>query len=177
MHDTHNEPYASGGDTLALSSQPGTALLPWHSSPRLAFEQLSFATTEGALALAEAPLAPPAQRVVLIAESDPVLARALQDELGALSGWQTLLVSDGPRAGDLIAQTRPRVVLLDIELTGVDVYSQLRAHPASRDTHIIFLTSATSYDLYQLGVREGVLLRKPYDPRDLAGIVRVLLDA
>jgi CheY-like chemotaxis protein len=177
MHDTYDELHASGSAITAQSSHPGAALLPWHSSPRLAFEQLSFATTEGALALAEEPLAPQAQRVVLIAESDPALARALQDELRALPGWQAVIASDGPRACDLIAQTRPRVVLLDIELTGVDVYSQLRAHPASRDTHIIFVTSATSYDLHQLGVREGVLLRKPYDPRDLAGIVRALLDA
>jgi DNA-binding response OmpR family regulator len=72
---------------------------------------------------------------------------------------------------------RPRIVLLDVELTGVDFYTQLRAQPGSHETHIIFVTSATSYNLHQLGAHEGILLRKPYDPRDLAGIVHALLDA
>jgi len=174
MRETHDDLPA---DENARSAQTGVALLPWHSSPRLAFEQLSFATTAGALALAEEPLAPPAQQVIVIAESDPVMASALQDELRDFVGWQTLVVSDGQAARNVIAQMRPRIVLLDIELTGVDFYSQLRAQPASHETHIIFVTSATSYNLHQLGAHEGLLLRKPYDPRDLAGIVRALLDA
>ncbi|HEY7021010.1 MAG TPA: response regulator [Ktedonobacterales bacterium] len=174
MRETHDDLNANES---ALTAQTGVALLPWHSSPRLAFEQLSFTTTDGALALAEEPLAPPAQQVIMIAESDPAMASALQDELRALVGWNTLVVSDGQAARNIIAQMRPRIVLLDIELTGVDFYAQLRGQPASHETHIIFVTSATSYNLYQFGAHEGILLRKPYDPCDLAGIVRALLDA
>jgi CheY-like chemotaxis protein len=174
MRETHDDFPVNEN---ALTAQTGVALLPWHSSPRLAFEQLSFATTDGALALAEEPLAPAAQPVIVIAESDPAMASALQDELRALVGWQSLLVSDGQAARSIIAQIRPCIVLLDIELTGVDFYTLVRAQPASHKTHIIFVTSATSYNLHQLGAHEGILLRKPYDPRDLAGIVRALLDA
>jgi CheY-like chemotaxis protein len=174
MRETHDDLPVNES---ALTAQTGVALLPWHSSPRLAFEQLSFTTTNGALALAEEALAPPAQPVIVIAESDPAMASALQDELCAIVGWQTLVVSNGQSARNIIAQMRPRIVLLDIELTGVDFYAQVRAQPASHETHIIFVTSATSYNLRQLGAHEGILLRKPYDPRDLAGIVRALLDA
>jgi PleD family two-component response regulator len=174
MRETHDD---FPVNESALTAQTGVALLPWHSSPRLAFEQLSFTTTDGALALAEEPLALPAQQVIVIAESDPAMASALQDELRALVGWQTLVLSDGQAARTIIAQVRPRIVLLDIELTGVDFYAQLRAQPASQESHIIFVTSATSYNLHQLGAHEGILLRKPYDPCDLAGIVRALLDA
>jgi PleD family two-component response regulator len=174
MRETHDDLPVN---ERALTAQTGVALLPWHSSPRLAFEQLSFTTTDGALALAEEPLAPPAQQVIVIAESEPAMASALQEELQTLVGWQTLMLSDGQAARTIIAQMRPRMVLLDIELTGVDLYAQLRAQPASHETHIIFVTSATSYNLHQLGAHEGVLLRKPYDPRDLVGIVRALLDA
>jgi CheY-like chemotaxis protein len=174
MRETHDDLPLNES---ALAVRTGVALLPWHSSPRITFEQLSFTTTDGALALAEEPLAPPAQPVIVIAESDPPMASALQDELRALVGWQTLVVSDGQAARTIIAQMRPRIVLLDIELTGVDFYAQLRALPASHETHIIFVTAATSYNLHQLGAHEGVLLRKPYDPRDLASIVRALLDA
>ena len=174
MRETHDEFPANEN---ALAAQTGVALLPWHSSPRLAFEQLSFATTNGALALAEEPLALPAQPVIVIAESDSVMATALQDELRNVVGWQALVVSDAQAARNVIAQMRSRILLLDIELTGVDFYTQLRAQPASHETHIIFVTSATSYNLHQLGAHDGLLLRKPYDPRDLASIVRALLDA
>jgi PleD family two-component response regulator len=174
MRETHDDLPVNES---ALTVQTGVALLPWHSSPRLAFEQLSFATTDGALALAEEPLAQPAQQVVVIAESEPAMASAVQEELQTLVGWQTLVASDGQAARTIIAQMRPRVVLLDIELTGVDFYTQVRAQPANHETYIIFVTSATSYNLHQLGAHEGILLRKPYDPRDLAGIVRALLDA
>ena len=174
MRETHEH---SATHESALTPETNVALLPWHSSPRLAFEQLSFTTTDGALALAEEPRALPAQPIIVIAESDPVMATALQDELRSLRGWQTLVVSDGQAARNVIAQMRPRIILLDIELTGVDLYTQLRAQPASQETHVIFVTSATSYDLHQLGAHEGILLRKPYDACDLAGIVRALLDA
>ncbi|HEX3270789.1 MAG TPA: response regulator [Ktedonobacterales bacterium] len=174
MRETHDD---LNVNESALTAQTGVALLPWHSSPRLAFEQLSFTTTDGALALAEETLAPPAQQIIVIAESDPAMANALQDELRNIAGWQALVVNDAQAARSAIAQARPRVVLLDIELTGVDFYAQVRAQPAGHETHIIFVTSATSYNLHQLGAHEGILLRKPYDPRDLAGIVRALLDA
>lgn len=174
MRETHEN---SATHESALTPEANVALLPWHSSPRLAFEQLSFATTDGALALAEEPQVQQAQQVIVIAESDPVMASALEEELRDFLGWRIVVVSDGQAARNVIAQMRPRIVLLDIELTGVDFYAQLHAQPANHGTHIIFVTSATSYDLHQLGAHEGVLLRKPYDVRDLAGIVRALLDA
>jgi CheY-like chemotaxis protein len=174
MRETHDDPHA---DERALTIQTSGALLSWHSTPRIAFEQLSFATTDGALALAEEPLAAPAQAFIVIAESDPVMACALQDELRDLAGWQTLVAPDEQTARTVITRTQPRLILLDIELTGVDFYAQLRARSLNLDTHIIYVTSATSYHLHQLGAQEGVLLRKPYDPRDLAGIIRALLDA
>jgi PleD family two-component response regulator len=174
MRETHNN---FAAHESALTTETNVALLPWHSSPRLAFEQLSFTTTDGALALAEEPSVQQAQQVVVIAESDPVMASALADALRDYLGWRILVVSDGQAARNSIAQMRPRIVLLDIELTGVDFYAQLRAQPASHGTHVIFVSSATSYDLHQLGAHEGILLRKPYDVSDLAGIVRALFDA
>jgi CheY-like chemotaxis protein len=169
MRETHGDPHA---DESGLMTQTSGALLPWHSTPRIAFEQLSFATTDGSLALAA-----PVQAIIVIAESDPVMARALQDELRDLAGWQTLVAPDAQTARNIMTQTQPRLILLDIELTGVDFYAQLRARSLNLDTHIIYVTSATSYHLHQLGAHEGVLLRKPYDPRDLAGIIRALLEA
>lgn len=174
MHDTRDG--ALPLDDMP-QSQAGAVPLPWRSSSRLAVEQLSFATTDGALALAEESPAPQAQPVVLIAESDPALATAVRDELCAQMGRHVVIAGNGRHALDLIMRTRPRVVLLDVELSGVDLSAHLRMRLTASKAHVIFVTTATSHELYRLGVREGVLLRKPYDPHDLAGIIRTLLDA
>jgi CheY-like chemotaxis protein len=172
MRETHD-----GATALDDTSPMQAAPLPWRSSSRLAVEQLSFTTTDGALALAGEPFAPEAHAPVLVAESDPLLAIALREELYAQTSRHVFIATDGEQALDRITQTRPRVVLLDLELTGADVAIQLGTHPLRRDIHLIFVTAATSHDLFRLGVPDGLLLRKPYDPRDLAGIVCALLDA
>ena len=174
MRESHD-----GATTLDSSAQtaPGAAPLPWRSSSRLALEQLSFATTDGALALADELPTPQTEPSVLIAESDPALAAMVRDELRAQTKRDPLIACDSRDVLDLICQTRPQVVLLDPELTGMALPAQVRMQLAADGARLIFLTSATSHDLYQHGVREGLLLRKPYDPCDLAGIVRALLDA
>ena len=172
MRDTHD-----GATALDDTSPMQPAPLPWRSSSRLAVEQLAFTTTDGALALAGEPFAAAAQAPVLIAESDPLLAVALREALYAQTNRHVFIATDGEQALDRITQTRPRVVLLDLELTGADVAIQLGKHPLRRDIHLIFVTAATSHELFRLGVPDGLLLRKPYDPRELAGIVRALLDA
>jgi CheY-like chemotaxis protein len=174
MRESHD-----GATTLdpSAESTPGAAPLPWRSSSRLSLEQLSFATTDGALALADELTTPQTEPVVLIAESDPALAALVRDELRTQTEREALIACDSKDALDLICQTRPQVVLFDPELTGMALPAHVRAQLAADGARLIFLTSATSHDLYQHGVREGLLLRKPYDPRDLAGIVRALLDA
>ena len=40
---------------------------------------------------------------------------------------------------------------------------------------MLFLTAATSLDLYQRGIEAGVVLRKPFEMRDLVSLVRTLV--
>ena len=87
MRETHEN---SATHESALTPETNVALLPWHSSPRLAFEQLSFATTDGALALAEEPQLQQSQQVIVIAESDPVMASTLEEELRDFPDFRVL---------------------------------------------------------------------------------------
>jgi CheY-like chemotaxis protein len=176
----------------------GAFVLPWRSSPRHELGHAldpspSHTATNGALALLEAveepqtyPASPPhgARRSILLAEDDPRLARVVQSALeleGELDGearWSVTVASDGARALELAAASPPQVALLDIFLPsvdGVEVYQRLRADPATREARVIFVTAATSLDLYERGIRDGVLLRKPFDLRDLVSLVRALL--
>jgi hypothetical protein len=41
---------------------------------------------------------------------------------------------------------------------------------------VLFVTAGTSFDLARRGIEDGLLLRKPFDVRALAGLVRALLD-
>lgn len=120
------------------------------------------------------------QPYILIVEDDPCAAHAIRDTL-ALEGepdWKIQVAEDGERALALATAQSPKVVLLDIglpDLDGAEVYRRLRAHPKTWDTHVLFLTAATSLDLYQRGVDAGVVLRKPFEMHELVGLVRSLV--
>jgi DNA-binding response OmpR family regulator len=121
-----------------------------------------------------------AQRTILIVEDDPQAAGVIRESLAldGDTGWTVQTASGGLRALDLAGSTPPDVVLLDVrlpDLDGAEVYRRLRAGAQTRGARILFLTAGTSFDLYQRGIEDGVLLRKPFDVRDLVGIVRALL--
>lgn len=144
--------------------------------------------TAGALALLDppevetAPARKPeaARSTILIVEDDPRMASLIRAsiELEGEPEWTVQSASAGLRALELAGATPPDVVLLDVylpDLDGAEVYSRLRESPATRGTRVLFLSSCTPADLWQRGITDGVLLRKPFDVRELVGILRALL--
>lgn len=160
----------------------------WGSASRTTSTERQVAT-DGALALLEQPVheplseprRAPARGAVLIVEDDTRMARMLHESL-ALEGeprWEIQIAADGAHALELATATPPDVVLLDVLLPGLDgaeVYRRLRANKKTRTSRILFLSAGTSYDLQQRGIDDGVLLRKPFDVRELTGLVRALLE-
>ncbi|HEU5347534.1 MAG TPA: response regulator [Ktedonobacterales bacterium] len=130
--------------------------------------------------LARPPIPEQAQPRILIVEDDLCAAHAIRDTL-ALEGepdWNIQVAEGGERALALAAEQPPNVVLLDVglpDLDGAEVYRRLRTHPRMGDTRVLFLTAATSLDLYQRGVDAGVMLRKPFAMDELVGLVRTLI--
>ena len=142
----------------------------------------------GSLALVEQPEALPlpaprpltARKQVLIVEDDATAAEAIRSalELDGDSEWSVSVANDGAHALDLLMHHAPDVLLLDVRLPGLDggeVYRRLRASDPDGRTPVLFLSAATSLDLYRQGIDDGVLLRKPYDLLDLVELVRALL--
>ncbi|HKT39378.1 MAG TPA: response regulator [Ktedonobacterales bacterium] len=129
---------------------------------------------------AVAPVAERTHPSILIVEDDPHAAHAIRDTL-ALEGepdWDIQVAEGGERALALAASRPPNVVLLDVnlpDLDGAEVYRRLRVHPETWKAHVLFLTAATSLDLYQRGVEAGVVLRKPFEMRELVSLVRTLV--
>ncbi|MGH2487666.1 MAG: response regulator transcription factor [Ktedonobacterales bacterium] len=140
-----------------------------------------------ALALLEQPLTLPARvavaarRRILIVEDDPRVAQVIRESL-ALEGeadWSVEVAAEGARALALAYAAPPDLVLLDVrlpDLDGAEVYRRLRAEAKTSGARILFLTAGASFDLYQRGIEDGVLLRKPFDLETLVSLVRALVE-
>lgn len=144
-------------------------------------------STDGALALLEHPAADAApapvaaRHHILIVEDDTQVASVIRAslELEGEADWAVQSASEGLRALELAGTTPPDVVLLDVrlpDLGGAEVYRRLRASQKTRGARILFLSAGTAFDLHQLDIEDGVLLRKPFDVRDLVSLVRALLE-
>ncbi|MGH2516218.1 MAG: response regulator transcription factor [Ktedonobacterales bacterium] len=168
--------------------RPDTVLLPrWPAGAATSGATASATTaTHGALALLEHPL-PDATAIpiaarhhILIVEDDSQVASVIRAgiELEGEADWSVQSAGEGLRALEMAGATPPDVVLLDVRLPGLggaEVYRRLRASQKTRGARILFLSAGTGFDLHQLGIEDGVLLRKPFDVRNLVGLVRALL--
>ncbi len=121
----------------------------------------------------------PIQKVLLVDDEED-LRRIGKLGLGAVGKWQVVLAVSGEEALEKAREAQPDLVLLDVLMPGIDgptTCERLKADPATRDIPVIFLTANTQpheIDRYlALGAR-GVI-RKPFDPMNLAAEIRRLL--
>ena len=121
-----------------------------------------------------------ALKKILHVEDDASLQRLVRIVLEQLGGYVVSTVADGSRALAAARETSPHLVLLDVDLPGMNGMAVLRAMRASadlRETPVVFLTAAADTDLG--GEREALsvseVLVKPFRPRLLVqAIDRVL---
>ena len=117
------------------------------------------------------------RRVLLV--DDAAEVRLLLQVLLELDGFTVTSAADGPAGLAAVAAQRPDVVLLDVQLPGLDgpeVLRALRDEPATADLPVVFLTGAPpeqSGSLLALGAT-GVL-HKPFDADTVAGQLAALL--
>ena len=96
-------------------------------------------------------------------------------------GMRVLEASDGSTGLELARELRPDVVLLDVMMPGVDgwlVAEQLIADERTRDIPIVFLTARAEFRDRARGLDIGGVdyVTKPFNPLDLAPLVRALLE-
>ena len=89
--------------------------------------------------------------------------------------------ADGAEALEVVRRARPSVVLLDVMMPGVDgwdVAEQLAADDETRKIPVVFLSARAAPEdrlrAQELGAVGYVV--KPFDPLELAGIVRDVLE-
>jgi sigma-B regulation protein RsbU (phosphoserine phosphatase) len=93
--------------------------------------------------LPAAPAQQPSEFTVLIVDDSPVNLRLIVQTLHG-QGYRLLAARSGSAALDIAARTRPDLILLDVMMPdqdGFEVCSALKAHPATRESVIIFLSA------------------------------------
>jgi len=100
---------------------------------------------------------------VLIADDECPVAAGLQGQLEALGYDVVAVVDDGQRAIEVCRRTLPDVVMMDIEMPGLDGLSAARQIAQDPGTPVIILTAHGHPNLVDQAVQDGVIqyLLKP----------------
>jgi type II secretory ATPase GspE/PulE/Tfp pilus assembly ATPase PilB-like protein/CheY-like chemotaxis protein len=117
--------------------------------------------------------------MVLLVDDEDQLRRVMKDLL-VRQGYTVVEARDGAQALDEVDRHAPDIVILDLNLPGIDGYavlSQLRSRPATRQLPIIVLTAKGDEDnevrVLQLGADD--FLTKPFRARALAARLETAL--
>jgi CheY-like chemotaxis protein len=149
--------------------------MPQHRRPTLLRPTQSFAFA------ASDPSAALASSLVIVIDDEPpivdVVCQVLED-----AGVQASSCPYGSQAAACIQSKHPRLVIIDVQMPGVDgiqLFEQLRADPTTASLPVIFLT-ANSHILQQrlpdYAARGAVLVPKPFKIAQLVAVVLAMLD-
>ena len=116
---------------------------------------------------------------VLLVEDEEQLRRVMKDLLQR-EGYRVAEARDGVQALDEVDRFAPDVIILDLNLPGLDGYgvlAQLRSRPATRDIPIMVLTAKGDEDnevrVFELGADDFVT--KPFRARALTARLEAML--
>ena len=117
------------------------------------------------------------RRVLLVDDAPEV--RMLLELVLQLDGFVVLLAEDGPSGLTAARDGSPDLVLLDVQMPGLDgpdVLRALRADPRTSALPVVFLTGEpASHDAGLLALGARAVLRKPVDPATVAADLSALL--
>jgi sigma-B regulation protein RsbU (phosphoserine phosphatase) len=117
---------------------------------------------------------------ILVVDDDPVTIASIGDLLVG-SGYTVASAPTGEAALNAVPSLRPRMLILDVGMPGMDGYTlcrRMREHPATSNVPILFLSSASSVDARVAGLRAGGIdfLGKPCADAELLARVDAHLE-
>jgi AmiR/NasT family two-component response regulator len=112
---------------------------------------------------------------ILVADDEKPVAAGLQGQLDAMGYDVVAVVHDGHHAIDVCRRTLPDLVLMDIEMPGLDGLSAARQIARDPGTPVIILTAHGHPNLIDQAVEDGVLyyLLKPVTSPSLHAALQV----
>ncbi len=170
---------AMGGE-IGLDSQVGAGSVFWLRLPRTEGPAAPGRGEQAALPLPGASLPPARLRKVLYIEDNPVNVLLMEAMLGRVAGLQ-MLSAPLPMLGlQMVVDERPDLILLDIQLPGMDgfeVLRRLRLEEAGRQVPVIAVSANAMARDVEHGLAAGFVryLTKPLDMQELLAAVEEAL--
>jgi CheY-like chemotaxis protein len=120
-------------------------------------------------------------RELLVVDDDPFIRRLITTTLEDVAQFELLEAADGHEALALAQRHRPQIVLLDVDIPGLDgieVCRALRASEATSEATVVMLTAAHGDEIEARAGAAGadLFLTKPFSPLDLLRLVDRLSD-
>ncbi|MCB9116615.1 MAG: response regulator transcription factor [Caldilinea sp.] len=114
--------------------------------------------------------------LILVVDDEQRIVRQARDYLEH-SGFRVLEANDGTSALAMARQARPDLIVLDLNLPGMDGLDVCRALRRDSDVPIIMLTARVEETDRLIGLELGAddYITKPFSPRELVARVRVIL--
>ncbi len=114
--------------------------------------------------------------LILIVDDEPKIVRLAKDYLER-SGFRTLPANDGITALAAARQERPDLVVLDLNLPGMDGLDVCRRLRTESNVPVIMLTARAEETDRLIGLELGAddYIVKPFSPRELVARVRAVL--
>jgi class 3 adenylate cyclase len=118
---------------------------------------------------------------VLVAEDNPEMRQLARDILKTM-GVEVITAYDGPSALDTAQTQQPDLVVLDIDMPGMngfDVCAELKSNAVTAQIPVLMLTAQSDVEHRVHGLQVGAddYLSKPYSPRELIARVETRLRA
>ena len=119
--------------------------------------------------------------MVLIGEDEPDNQVILQTVVEALVGVRAEVAGDGLAVLASVERERPRMILLDLMLPGLDgfqVARQLKGDPATRAIPIVAVSAMARPDDREAALAAGCddFVRKPFELDDLEALIKKYLN-
>lgn len=115
---------------------------------------------------------------ILVVDDDPDIREVLRDRLESL-GYRVLLASDGREGLELIEKQNPQMILLDIEMpgmNGLEVLKEIRRREI--DVTVVMITAYGTIERAVQAMKEGAydFIPKPFEPDHIALMVQKALE-
>lgn len=119
---------------------------------------------------------PTTAKTILICEDDQHLRQLIRVVVG--DGYRCVEAQDGDQAVELALELRPDLMILDLMLpkrSGAEVLAAIREELPPEETHVIVVSAWPDADAAAVEARADGFLPKPFEPGELAAIVKSVL--
>jgi two-component system, cell cycle response regulator DivK len=119
--------------------------------------------------------------LVLIGEDEPDNQVILQTVVESLVGVRAEVAGNGLAVLASVSRERPRMILLDLMMPGLDgfqVTRRLKGDPSTADIPIVAVSAMARPDDREAALAAGCdeFVRKPFELDDLEAVIRTYLD-